>query len=78
MPSIQQKRGTAAALAATNPVITAGEIVVETDTLRLKIGDGSTAWNSLGYQAVTSSQVSDFASAARSSVGAYGKTLLFG
>ena len=49
MPSLQHKRGTAAALAATNPVLAAGEKGVETDTGRFKIGDGTTAWNSLSY-----------------------------
>jgi hypothetical protein len=49
MPSLQHKRGTAAALAATNPVLAAGEIGVESDTGRFKIGDGSTAWASLTY-----------------------------
>jgi len=49
MPSIQQKRGTAAALTATNPVLLAGEICVETDTNKFKIGDGVTAWSGLSY-----------------------------
>lgn len=49
MPSIQQCAGTAAALAATNPVVPDRQIVVETDTGRTKIGDGTTAWNSLPY-----------------------------
>ena len=49
MASIQHKRGTAAALAATNPVLPFGEICVETDTNKFKIGDGVTAWTSLSY-----------------------------
>jgi len=49
MKTVQHKRGTAAILAANNPTIAAGEIVVETDTNRFKIGDGSTAWVSLPY-----------------------------
>lgn len=32
-----------------NPVLLLGEIGVETDTNMIKIGDGTTAWNSLGY-----------------------------
>jgi hypothetical protein len=47
--TLQHKRGTAAILTANNPTIAAGEIVFETDTGRIKIGDGSTAWNSLPY-----------------------------
>lgn len=49
MSVIQTQRGTAAALAATNPVIAAGQIVYETDTGRVKVGDGSTAWSALPY-----------------------------
>jgi len=56
-PPPQQPRGTAAALAASNLVIPDGVIVVETDTGRLKIGDGSTAWNSLRYVTVDAAAV---------------------
>jgi hypothetical protein len=46
---IQIKRGTAAAWTSANTVLAAGEIGFETDTKKMKVGDGSTAWNSLGY-----------------------------
>lgn len=46
---IQLRRDTAAAWTAANPVLLAGEAGFETDTRRLKIGDGVTAWNSLFY-----------------------------
>ena len=49
MRTLQHKRGTAAILTANNPTIPAGEIVIETDTGRMKIGDGSTAWVNLPY-----------------------------
>jgi hypothetical protein len=49
MPAINNQRGTAAALTATNPVIADGQVVYETDTGRIKIGDGVTAWTSLRY-----------------------------
>jgi len=51
---IQFRRGTAAAGVNqwTNQVLYAGEIGYETDTGRFKIGDGSTAWNTLKYAAV--------------------------
>jgi hypothetical protein len=51
---IQFRRGTAAAGANqwTNQVLYAGEVGYETDTGRFKIGDGSTAWNTLKYAAV--------------------------
>jgi Major tropism determinant N-terminal domain len=55
MSVIQTQRGTAAALTATNPVITDGQIVYETDTGRFKVGDGSTAWASLAYQGTNAS-----------------------
>lgn len=42
-----QRRGTAAAWAAQNPVLSAGEIGFETDTKVLKMGDGVNAWNDL-------------------------------
>jgi hypothetical protein len=47
---IQLRRGTAASWASTNPTLAAGEPGVETDTGLQKIGDGTTAWNSLSYQ----------------------------
>jgi hypothetical protein len=46
---IQLKRGTAAQWTASNPILAAGEPGVERDTGRQKIGDGTTAWNSLPY-----------------------------
>jgi hypothetical protein len=58
MASLQHKRGTAAALTAANPVLPVGEIGIETDTNKFKIGDGTTAWNSLSY-APTVSAVAD-------------------
>ena len=46
---IQLKRGTSEALTAVNEVLLAGEMCIETDTGKYKIGDGTTAWNSLEY-----------------------------
>lgn len=43
------RRGLAAALTAANETLYAGEVCCETDTGRAKIGNGVTAWNSLGY-----------------------------
>ena len=48
MPDIQIKRGLASALVATNPVVSSGEPIFATDTLQLKIGDGSTGYSGLG------------------------------
>jgi hypothetical protein len=48
---VQVRRGTAAQWTSANPVLASGEQGFETDTLKLKIGNGSTAWNSLAYVA---------------------------
>jgi hypothetical protein len=46
---IQLRRGTAAQWTSANPTLASGEVGVETDTNKQKIGDGTTAWNSLAY-----------------------------
>jgi hypothetical protein len=46
---IQVRRGTAAQWTSTNPILASGEWGYETDTGKVKIGDGTTAWNSLDY-----------------------------
>lgn len=43
------QRNTAAAWTASNEVLLSAELGYETDTNKLKIGDGTTAWNSLAY-----------------------------
>lgn len=48
---IQIKRGTAAAWSSANPTLNSGEIGFESDTKKMKVGDGSTAWTSLAYTA---------------------------
>lgn len=48
---IQLRRGLASAWTSANPTLAQGEFGVETDTYRLKLGDGTSAWNSLGYYA---------------------------
>ena len=47
--TIQHKRGTAAEWTSADPTLAAGEFGYETDTGKLKLGDGSTAWSALGY-----------------------------
>jgi hypothetical protein len=47
---IQVRRGTASQWTSTNPTLAAGEWGFETDTGKVKIGNGSTAWTSLAYQ----------------------------
>jgi hypothetical protein len=58
---IQLRRGTAAAgdTQWTNQVLYAGEIGIESDTGKFKIGDGTTAWNSLGYASVLPSDLDE-------------------
>jgi len=46
---IKLRRDTAANWTSANPVLALGEPGLETDTGRLKFGDGSTAWTALGY-----------------------------
>ena len=46
---MQQRRDTAANWTSTNPTLAAGEMGIETDTYKFKVGNGSTAWTSLPY-----------------------------
>lgn len=55
---IQLRRGTAAEWYSVNPVLAQGELLLELDTGRLKIGNGTGRWNDLPY-AGFSSQGSD-------------------
>ena len=52
---IQVRRGTAASWVSANPTLSAGEIGYETDTRRMKVGDGTTAWTTLKYATITPS-----------------------
>ena len=46
---LQNRRDTASAWTSANPTLAAGEMGLETDTSKFKLGDGVTAWNSLAY-----------------------------
>jgi len=46
---IQLRRGLAADWTSANPTLMDGEIGIESSTNQYKIGNGSTAWNSLPY-----------------------------
>jgi hypothetical protein len=72
MPRVQQKRGTASALASVNPTPAAGEIIWESDTNKLKIGDGTTAYNSLPYVS------GEGGGSSTAGLTGYGAKLLFG
>ena len=45
----KQRRDTASNWTSNNTVLLAGEFGYETDTKKFKIGDGTTAWQSLDY-----------------------------
>ena len=46
---IQHRRGSAAEWTVNNPILFAGELGYETDTTRIKFGDGVTQWVNLAY-----------------------------
>jgi hypothetical protein len=52
---LQLRGGSAAAWTSANPILADREVGVETDTKKLKIGNGTSSWNSLSYM-VTSAQ----------------------
>ena len=56
---IQLRRDTAANWTSSNPILTQGEFGYETDTAKFKIGDGTTAWNSLSYHTHSHTLLSD-------------------
>ncbi len=58
---IQLRRGTASQWTSANPILAAGEMGVETDTRKVKIGDGTTSWTSLDYVAADSPEISEIA-----------------
>ena len=57
---LRHRRDTAVNWTSNNPVLQAGQLGYETDTLKFKFGNGSTAWISLSYAAaVSTSGISD-------------------
>jgi hypothetical protein len=50
---IQMRRGTTAQWSSANPTLASGEVGVDTSLTKFKVGNGSTAWNSLGYASLT-------------------------
>lgn len=49
---IQIRRDTEAQWASNNPVLASGELALSTDVAKIKIGDSSTDWSSLGYSTI--------------------------
>ena len=58
---IQVRRGTSTDWTSVNPVLAAGELGVETNTRKIKVGDGTTAWSSLAYIASDAPAISEIA-----------------
>jgi hypothetical protein len=56
---IQFRRSIATDWIAVNPILSAGEVGYETDSRKFKIGDGTTAWNSLAYATVLPSELNE-------------------
>ena len=57
---IQLRRDTAANWTSSNPVLRAGELGIETDTLKFKIGNGSSTWTQIAnYANITSTGLSN-------------------
>jgi hypothetical protein len=54
---LQLRRGSASQWTAANTLLAQGELGLETDTGKLKIGDGSTVWTSLAYYSAGSAAV---------------------
>lgn len=75
---IQLRRGTSSAWTSAATVLATGEIGLETDTGKFKIGDGATAWASLAYFGSTQYQPldSDLTAIAALSTTSYGRSLL--
>ena len=49
MTQIKLRRDTSSAFASSNPILGNGEPAYETDTKKLKIGDGTTTYTQLEY-----------------------------
>ena len=73
--TIQHRRDTAANWTSTNPTLASGEMGVETDTNKFKIGDGSSTWTALSYQGVGGGSMTQIATGDISSGGGYSLTI---
>ena len=61
---IQLRRGQSSDWSSVNPVLAAGEVGLESDTLQIKLGDGTSNWNDLEYATVTPQNLTDAINAA--------------
>lgn len=80
MTTILLRRGAAATWTSEAPTLAAGELGIETDTGRVKIGDGVTAWGSLAYsfESYTLANITDAGGAAALDVGTIAGTVAAG
>lgn len=53
MTIIQLRRASAASWTSVNPILALGEVGIETDTKKFKVGDGTSQWTSLTYYVTT-------------------------
>ena len=60
MTRIIQRNDTVENWASNNPILAKGEIGAETETYKIKVGDGSTAWNDLPYLNGSGATTEDF------------------
>jgi hypothetical protein len=71
---IQLRNDTAANWTAANPILAVGEIGLESDTNKFKIGNGSQAWNSRTYAGLVGPQGETGATGATGATGSTGAT----
>jgi hypothetical protein len=57
---IQLRRDTASNWSTNNPIIAEGEIGIETDTGKFKLGNGASAWSVIPYGGIIGPNASDF------------------
>lgn len=70
------RNGAAAEWVTKNPVLLAGEAGVEIDTKKMKIGDGTTAWNDLPYSGIDQETIEKIISQNRDNLYQYTRTSL--
>jgi len=70
--TIKLRRDSAADWTSADPTLAEGEIGVETDTDKMKVGDGSTAWSSLDYMFNSASIADDFITVSKMADGDWG------
>lgn len=71
---LQQRRDTAANWTSANPTLAAGEIGLETDTSKFKVGTGSATWTALAYGGIQGTTGSQGTTGTTGSTGAQGTT----